>query len=332
MGMNQACYLPDPIDKIFGTIENYIVRFNATTGAKEAHGKIAAPLYGPCTCCAGNGVVYVGLIHDYSWCSDYDPGVANKFIWTVDPDTLVATDAFALNAFFEDYWSTASDGYAHEGVGHMKVYGDYLYFEGARGGGSTPGRVKLTDPTDNTLDDFGDPWGDSGFRPESVEVANFDGNDNMFHIDMGGQAFDSRIITPGPLDPTVSPWDLSITDYEVTPDFPAALVFNPTDTSVYIVCGNGNLHKRDAITGGAIDVFNLEIVYADVKPFRITLSPLDGKLYIPCQHKNAVIVWNPSTDTGVAVEGFNSPIDIVFTDAKAFAVQSGVTPLKEIEL
>lgn len=330
MGLNQACYFAGT-DKIYATMENYIVKFNATTGAREAYAKVAAPLYGPMTCCAGSTAVYCGLVHDYSWVNDTLPGVANKFIWTVNPITLVATDSFALNAFFEAYWSTASDSYSHEGVLEMKEFGAYLYFEGSRGGGSTPGRVKLTDPTDNTLDDFGDPWGDAGFRPEACDVGNYGGNDRMFHIDMGGPEWESRTIIPGVLGPFVSPWDIiGQTGYGTTPDYPAALVFYAPSTAVYIVCGNGNMYKRNASTGALIGVMNLDAVFANVKPFRIRLSPINGLIYIPCQDMNVVIIWDPLTDTGIYRDGFHSPIDIVFTGTKAWAVQSGVTPLQEI--
>lgn len=325
-----ACYFAGT-DKIYGTLENYIVKFNATSGAKEAYAKVAAPLYGPMCCCAGSTAIYCGLIHDYSWVDDSLPGVANKFIWTVNPTTLVASDAFGLNAFYEAFWGTASDSYAHIGVLQLKELSGYLYFERANGNGTTPGRVNLTNPADNTLDDAGDPWGDNGFRAESTETGTFSGSDWMFQIDSGGQEWQTRIITPGALGPFVSPWDIfSQVDYVVGPDNPAALVFNPSNTCVYIVCGNGNMYKHNAITGALVSLLNLDLVFANVKPFRIRLSPINGKLYIPCQDMNVVIIWDTAADTGIYRDGFHSPIDIVFTGTKAWAVQSGVTPLQEI--
>lgn len=325
-----ACYFAGT-DKIYGTMENYILKFNATTGTREAYAKVAAPLYGPMTCYAGSTAVYCGLVHDYSWVNDTLPGVANKFIWTVNPTTLVATDSFGLNAFDEAFLGVASDSYAHLGALQMKEFSGYLYFERANGGGTTPARVNLTNSADNTLDDFGDPWGDAGFWSEATELGTYGGNNRMFQIDMGGPAWESRTITPGILGPFVSPWDpIGDTVYSTNPDNPAALLFYAPSTAVYIVCGNGNMHKRDASTGGAISVLNLDAVFANVKPFRIRLSPLNGQFYIPCQDMNVVIIWDPLTDTGIYRDGFHSPIDIVFTNTKAWAVQSGVTPLREI--
>ena len=68
----------------------------------------------------------------------------------------------------------------------------------------------------------------------------------------------------------------------------------------------------------------------DIKPMRLRFRPSNGLLYIPCQDKDGIVVFDPVAESAVWKGGFDSPVDVVFTPTKAFAVQTGPIGLKEI--
>lgn len=329
MGLNQACYLAST-DKIYGVIENYIVKFNALTGAKEAYAKVAAPLYGPCTCVAGVGVIYVGAWADFSYndTDHWNISYQNKGVFNVDPATLAVTNYFELDKRYQVFEGAVYRNYFGWGAGEMLIKDGYLYWDETFPGLHQVMRVAIADPTDSTINDnFKRGW--TGFRPEGWCCGTRLGTDYMWSLDGNQQQVEIFTITPPP-GPFDTPFDPYVSSPDLAPYDPAAVIYVPSADKVYAVAGTDVMLRVDAL-GGGLTALNLGAVWADVKPYRIRISPLNGKLYIPCQHQNVVIVWDTATETGVAKSTLiESPVDVVFTGTKAFAVQSGPVPLREI--
>ena len=99
MALDDACYLAST-DKIYGTQGNYIIKYNATTGAKEAAGKVCAPMHGPMRICGQFNDIYVSSINDWTINSWNDHPVNNHEIWRIDPTTLDVTRPFNLAGRF----------------------------------------------------------------------------------------------------------------------------------------------------------------------------------------------------------------------------------------
>lgn len=106
---------------------------------------------------------------------------------------------------------------------------------------------------------------------------------------------------------------------------------------VFAVCGNKYLERIDSFVAHTATVFDMDAMVTatgtpmtGLKALRLRYRTSDGKLYIPCQNKDGVVVFDPMTDSLVWKSGFESPVDIVFTATKAFAVQSSINGLKEI--
>ncbi len=113
-----------------------------------------------------------------------------------------------------------------------------------------------------------------------------------------------------------------------------------TPPKVYYACGSATL--RSAAVASAYDAFpptsfnaytltSLAILDAAAQPMRIRYNPNNSMVYIPGWSNDKVEIMNPATDTITAVKtGFTSPIDVVFTPTKAFAIQDSSVGLLEI--
>lgn len=106
---------------------------------------------------------------------------------------------------------------------------------------------------------------------------------------------------------------------------------------VFAVCGNKWLEQVDSFGAHTATLFDMDALVtaggtpmAGLKALRLRYRTSDGKLYIPCQNKDGVVVFDPMLSSLVWKSGFESPVDVVFTATKAFAVQSSINGLKEI--
>ncbi len=117
---------------------------------------------------------------------------------------------------------------------------------------------------------------------------------------------------------------------DVNPLSPVACVYASGVGNVYALVGGESLVRCDDFTLGTSTIFNMGIVFADVAPMRLRLHPNGTDLYIACQNKDVIIIWDTVSNTGIYKDGFSSPIDVVFTASKIWAVQSGIQSLKEI--
>jgi len=326
MPLNEACYLASS-DKIYGVMENYVFMFNASTGRVESSTKVCAPCYGPMRIKEGTGVIYVASKSDFS-VNRLTPNppdtITNRQIWNVDPGTLAVTNYFQLDQYWQNILVTFADDLDYDyfawGPTCMEISGGWMYFMYSSGYGYQHAAVLLTDPTDNF---FNYTMGTTG---ASMSPQLFDINGLDWYRPYTG-ANDMRwykLVYPF----AFQPWSYQAA-WDSTPDYITAIRYVASQASVYGVAGTDTLHKW-AANAGTHTTASLSAVYSGVQPFRLRLSPLDGKLYIPCQKEDVVIIWDPATDTGTYKDGFNSPIDVVFTGSKSWAVQTATIGLKEI--
>lgn len=74
----------------------------------------------------------------------------------------------------------------------------------------------------------------------------------------------------------------------------------------------------------------IDLGRTDATPVNIRYNNVDFLIYIPCWKDNTVVVLDPVDDSFVVKTGFDSPVDMVFTGSKVFAVQHGSEGLKEV--
>lgn len=312
MPLHEAIYLASA-DKIYGVSENYVMRFNPDTGVKEAEAKVCAPCYGPMRITGSGTDILVSSQRDYSLNTSTDLP-SNRRIWNIDPTTLAATDVLGV-----DIQSRAVFGgflpyeLPHIGPHSVRIHGGYAYYQFTYPNKTYYHRVKL-DGTDYSY------YLTYLFDDKLPEV-----------FDIG----DSKLWIPDPYEQeaevwTTTPWG-GDSYCGSTGQRPVGIAYSSSNGKTYGVTGGQYLVRYDSYTAPRSSTnLNLWAVYADVRPMRIRESPLDGNLYIPCQNEDVVIVWDTGSENGTYVEGFASPIDVVFTDTKAWAVQSSGVSLLEI--
>lgn len=330
MPLSFADYLASE-DKIYGVRDNYIVKYNATTGAKESAAKIAAPLYGPMEICAGSNVLYVYGGHDRSvnagWFNS-DPGYTtnNMEIFTVNPTTLAASRVLGFGAeSMAVMWGSATN-IPHVSIRAAFIRLGYLWFLWVDDNGHSYGYLEIANPSHNYWD-ITITSGHINIGPEVWDIDPLTIPPKMYAADSRQNDMEFWQIDWVTF-PLTAPFRYQSSP-DTSPDFITAGLFVPSVNRIYGVAGNDVLHKWT--TAGVHTTSLLGPVFANVQPFRLRLSPLDGKLYLPCQVQDVVIIWDPTSDTGTYKDGFTSPIDVVFTDSKSWAVQTNpAMPLKEI--
>lgn len=103
------------------------------------------------------------------------------------------------------------------------------------------------------------------------------------------------------------------------------LFYMATASNIIATC------PKSSPSNGSVSTFTIS-QRPDMSPRNIRLSPINGHLYIPTMRDNCVIELDPSSNTVVNVfNNFDCPWDIVFTDAKVFAIQLGKIGLKEVK-
>lgn len=313
-------------DKIYGMLGPHIIKFNATTGAKESINRIFSPAYGTCRICyhAPLNTLYVTL-----WNSPinqhFDPPVswAHRGIYPVNPVSLIVGAALNVTwSWFDDEtWGSGPRAI-------MSAGGTYLYFASGYANTNSPvtlWRVNPLNVADRAQAIDASSGGASGFNQHATDgVSIFVASPSSariykYNLSLGGP---EPCNIPGP--------------YQFI-DNPVAVEYSPVGGgAVYVVCGTTNMFKVTGFTPdviSAIDISTVAPATATRRPVRIRYRSSDQKLYLPCQNNNAILVWNPATDNPGDADwktGFDSPIDVVFTPTKAWAVQNGIVGLKEI--
>lgn len=304
-------------NKILGTMNNYIVRFNATTGAYEAAVKASAPMYGP---------TKIGLLGTDVYLSAYNDRAVQETLPVPDANR-VRCDIFPVNT------TTLLLGTGLQIPQHVTYPARNQSINGPQVFLKIGTRCYYTFPLHDYVllawIDMGNPLLSNSQKASwnywTDQIATSGGN--IYYCD--------------PSWPEIAYRDsnLNYIDWSSTPGYyPISCEYAVNVGLIFALCGNKTLIRVNAWGAALNTYFDLEAALAlegfaitGIKPYRLRYSSIDGKLYIPVQNKDGVIVYDPN---GVAPiqwkSGFSSPMDVVFTATKAFAVQTSETGLKEI--
>lgn len=299
-------------DKILGASGNYIVEFNATTGAVIRAVKAIAPMYGPAHICLAGTDPYVAYHSDRSAQSEASPSATHirNDIFPVDPTTLfIGTGIGVYNkAWVANYGAVV-------GPRQFLQIGTRIYFLYPVSGEVW---IIYMDKTNPAI--FNQQHANTGFWSEQIST---DG---------------TYIYIPDPAYPEINRRNTALTysGYaDTTGYWPVACEWVPAPISqVHAVCADKWLLRVTSFTTHTAVPTDLEVligsVVTGIKPLRLRYRASDLNVYIPVQNKDGIIVYTPGTGTAVWKSGFESPVDVVFTPTKAFAVQSSIIGLKEI--
>lgn len=301
--IHSAVYVPSTA-KIIGTCENYLVRFDGTTGAFETSVKAESPMYGEMHMVLINNLPWVSANADMSIMSGSQP---RRDVFPVNATTLALGAALGV-----DVWKTPTDSWPI-GPTEMVSAGNILFYNYATNAGTVSSNVvNVTNTairTSNVTDTSVGFWSE---HPSTDGTFWYIPNPSLTRLRQ-------RTMT------------LANVDYcDFATYFPIASAYASNVAKPFCVCGTTDLLQVDDIPTNGFTPFNLGAIQAGVKPIRIRYNSVDGLLYIPCQNQDGIIVWNPNTSTGVWKSGFPSAVDVVFTPIKKFAVLSSADGIKEI--
>lgn len=314
----EAVYVPG-IDKILAVSGPYVVKCNADTGARETAVRVASPVYGTMRIVyhAANAMVYVS-----TWACPANQNFTawpKREVWPVDPTTMTVGAALGIDAFMGQ--PILSTQQAEAGPRWMVSEGNYIYLVYRNGSVAPLRRFNPTNTADRIVS--GSATNTTGLW---TEQGSSDGT-YLYMCDASAQRLKQAILAT----------TLQNDNCNLAPYTPISAVWCPTVSKPYATDGEGNMLRIDDIPTDSYTAFDLNDngvvpgTLGTCDPVRIRYRSSDGHLYLACPTPNAVIDYNPNTDTGVIHStGFNNPVDVVFTASKAFAVQDYSTGLKEI--
>ena len=301
--LHTAIYLPST-DKIVGTSQNYILEFNATTGALERSVKFVSPAYGNMHLGWINGLPAVAVNNDPSVGASTRSVNVRRDIFLIDPTTLEAGVGLGMPLMSGltggVQWHFGPHQFVSVGTNVFVLYPfeEYVAIVG----------FDATDPV-NTYDY---DYASSGFWSEQLCT---DGASMVYTADPG----DNAILAYNS--------SLAYQDWcNVTPWRPVGCEY--AGGKVWAVCGNAGLLRIDSLGGTDFAVIDLSPTCGSVRPIRI--RHIGGVLYMPCPFRDGVAAYNIGSSGVTWYDGLESPIDVVGTGSKVFAVQSSATGLVEI--
>lgn len=311
------------LHKIFGVYGPQVMRFNADTGQLEARSNVVT---GPCdTTC---GIVYhaaSGNLFVSTWNSlaNQDESAAHpqSDIFPVDPSTLAIGAGLGFTTIYDDGGS--GNNRWPTGARMLMDFGlPDLYFIGCLGDTNNTTWLGKIDPGSPALESIAldglNLWSEQGCT---------DGTFAYFCKPFNPEIQRDEVALINNID-TVS----LVAEQDIV--MPISIEHATVNNKQYVVGGNQWMARIDSWGPDAYTVLNLDLVNAGSEPMRLRYRASDSKLYIPCQTTDGIIIWEPGNDGAANTTwwrgGFNSPIDVVFTNAKAFAVQNGPVSLKEI--
>lgn len=316
MPYNSATYAAN-VDKIFATMGPYIVKCNATTGERESMTKLFGSAYGDLSVCyhPGTGYLFAGSGSSPTHQVMYSMATNGKDIYRIDPTTMAITACQApLFHVGSSYPFTEYDS-LRGGPYQIIVDGDYVIFlwrvEPAM---ANWGRMHATGLTFTYGRGF--KWKEEQLSVDGTYVYKLD--PYQTEIEFHTKTLNYPFSYAGYLD--------------TTPYTPVAVCYCPSGGKLWVVCGDEHLLGADPVIHGPYTEHNLSAVAGPSElpdPCRIQYLS-DGKLWLPCVTANGFVVWDPLSNTGTWKGGFETPIDVVETPTKKFAVQLAPVGLKEI--
>lgn len=309
-------------DKIYGVKGQWVFKFNATTGALEASLKFAPDIGGVSSITSIGTKLYIGTT--YSGGDNVNSILPYKLrdIYVVD------TTTFALPVSRFNFDSKLTVFFGARNVEQWAIGWRHLLTDGTKlFGDLDEGQIFRVDPTNlpgYAFQGFDCPP-DMAYDPTNVVLwFTQPYSPNVFAVDATNFAN-------------------SCSDTGGMSDAVNGICFCVAQNKAYFVQGDFNIGMISAaghfpgFTNFGFTLFNTGRINANpihVKAVNnLVGNPLNGKVLIPAWDDDTVLVWNPATDNpadmGVKA-GFTSPVDIVSTPTKNWAVQTGTTPLKEI--
>lgn len=314
MPLNSAVYEPGR-DKIYAVRGGRVFQLNAATGAKEAEARFLAPAM-------DDSYVTYDSTTDRLWAtmrrafgSPTDASFPAKYLVSIHPDTLVATTySFRNQVTFGNNWTNTHSGpfkiLASSGFAFLLDYGDAVQEEvtGIR-------RINITANPPSLTHNNSSPQG-GGFGDILI-----DGTVLWFCSNDGFNSIDARTLA------TLA----AHTDFvqlNGSSDRPYGIARNPGG-AIYAVQGTQILLKGTPAAAPVLRT-TIDLGRANATPFHIKYAAFNSRIYIPLFADDTVAVLNPADDSFVIKTGFDTPWDVVVTNAKAFAVQHAPQGLKEI--
>ena len=310
--MNDACYCPSN-GNIYGVSGPYVIQCNGTTGRREDYVRVGSPLYGDMRICyhAATNKIYVATMWQPS-------NQQSAFTWVNDQRDIfeVALDLSTSTGLGVGALDLPQPPYS--GYGWIASNGNYLYYRIVTATNVVcASSIVRRDPTN--LADTSFNTGGNIFQAEQWAIDN--AGDRVLVTDSNNRAL------------RVGNLALSSDNFRsILPYNAVGVGFCNDNSKFYVVTGDTTMLRMDDTVVPNFTPLNLGVVEATADPCRVRYWPLPGtqKLYLPCMTSNTVIVWDPVTDTGEAKTGFENPVDVVFTNSKAFAVQNSAIGLREI--
>jgi len=323
--MDQAIYHAGT-DKIYAVRGQWLLKFNASTASLESALKFVSNISGPSCIVAIGANLYIGTTFSPS-CYAQVPPFFNQWltrdIYVVDTATFTVSGRLNMDTstyLFENIFSNFQ-AYYNNGYNDLVTDGTNLY-----------GTVNAAAPFKVDPSNVAGTFDNNAFGPSGGLVYE-PLHDRVWMTDITGPNVRAFSTTPIAGDD----WNNSGT---VSP-FISGITFAATAQKIYFVQGDFNIGMVDAsavfpiFTDFPFTLFDLTRIDSTANRVRavngLPSNPLNDKVLVPTWDDDAVVVWDPATDTVDSVKtGFTSPVDVISTPTKNWAVQSGVTPFREI--
>ena len=314
MPLDEAIY-DSGRDVIFAVRGGYIFKLNADTGAMEDSARFAAPAWGDSHLCldAGTDKIFASIWFNYSNLAKF-PIWKEKFLYEIDPDTLLVTNSYTFDVgLFFGGSAAFREGPRQLIAVQNKIYG--LFHQGA----TSSTNFYEFDPATGLFDAAGTENTNSSCRSDLAYDADLD----LFWVAniSGAGAFERAT-----LNQTLT---INLPSNHLTKGlaYRAGFIYF-TMQEFGTVLPQEIKKKASDDTGSTITI---DTGRPNATPFNIRYRASNDRLYVPCGLDDTVVIIDPNTDTVESVKtGFDSPWDVVFTATKAFAVQHGSQGLKEI--
>lgn len=311
-------------NKIYGVRGQYVHQFNATTGGREATFRfVDSILFGESSIVEVNGILYVGTWRGVIDNSSNSEAPARD-IFAIDP-SLTSSLQLGLNVQLGN--SVYSPSLRCDGFYNLVTDGTYIY--GLRA--NSFGHIFKVDPTN--IATYVQRNSQALIFPRSDMIWDSD-YQTLWVAESDGPEIDAYYFDIGSLFP------IPTSVANPTPGQVFGLTRVPSTQKIYAVTGTQSILKLNADEAVVTLPANYStatwstlaaILPIKSNPVRIKYNPGDGMLYVPNWVADSVSIINPATDTAEdVITGFDSPIDIVFTPTKVFAVQNSNKGLKEV--
>lgn len=318
MALDQAIYEPTQ-QKIYGVRGQWLFRFSPVTGSLEASLRFATDVAGTSTITSIAGKLYIGTEFTPSNNLNAVTPFPDRDIYVVDAASFTVSGRLNLGA---------KPTYSFNHLGDYLSSGWHFF---VNSGGNILGLV------DQGSLFTVDPTNVPGYSDTAFGIAT-----DIYADDVNGVLWISDQSAPRLYCVKTNPLNASSCfDTNGNLNTITGVTYNQAQNKVYAVDGTFNLLgfaaslAVPAFANFHVSSFNTGRINAN--PQRIKSvnnqvgNPHNGKVLIPTWSDDAVVIWNPLTDTVDSVlTGFTSPFDVVVCPTTNWAVCSGTVGLQQI--